>query len=190
MVCSTVAWSLRFAVRRVISLTDRLREEAVLDPLTGLLNRRGWQQTARAMLQRAQRTTEAVSLVAVDLDGFKTLNDRQGHDEGDRLLCEIADHIKHGLRGGDIIARIGGDEFVVLTNAAPDAARDAISRLQRTTVAGSFSAGIAQFDAREGLEDLSRRADLALYAAKAAGGNRCELAPLPHDPGLLSPATV
>jgi diguanylate cyclase (GGDEF)-like protein len=179
MVGATVACSLRFAVREVVTLTDRLREEAVLDPLTGLLNRRGWEHTARAILQRARRTEEPVSLVVVDLDAFKTLNDCHGHDEGDRLLCGVANHIKDGLRAGDIIARIGGDEFVVLlTNTASEAALEAISRMQNRSSAGRFSAGIAQFDLREGLDDLFRRADLALYAAKAAGGNRCETAPL------------
>jgi diguanylate cyclase (GGDEF)-like protein len=182
MIGSTVAWSLHFAVREVITLTARLREEAVKDPLTGLLNRRGWQQAAQAILQRARRTDEPVSVVAIDLDAFKTHNDTHGHDEGDRLLCKVADHIKAGLRAGDIIARMGGDEFVLLlANTDSDAALDAVSRLQRPTSAGAFSAGIAQFDSREGFDDLIRRADLALYAAKAAGGNRCEVAPLPLE---------
>jgi diguanylate cyclase (GGDEF)-like protein len=187
MIGSTVAWSLRSAVREVITLTGRLREEAVIDPLTGLLNRRGWQRTAPAILQRARRNEEPVSVVAVDLDAFKTHNDTHGHDEGDRLLCEVADHIKAGLRADDVAARMGGDEFLLLlANTDSDAALDAVSRLQSLSSAGTFSAGIAQFDLREGLDDLLRRADLALYAAKAAGGNRCEVALLCFEADSVS----
>lgn len=107
------------------------------------------------------------------------------------MLRETADRIRSSLRAGDIVARHGGDEFVaLLADTTPDAAMAVLQRLRETTPPlGAFSAGIAISDPDEELEDLHRRADLALYAAKAHGGNRTEFAPRSLDPSTISAAT-
>jgi diguanylate cyclase (GGDEF)-like protein len=178
LIGSTVAGTLRFAMREAARLTERLRREAAIDPLTGLLNRRGWERAAGAELERARRTNWPISFVLIDLDEFKQLNDARGHDEGDRTLRETAERIRTTLRTIDISARIGGDEFVILLpDSTPEGAVAAVERLREITLLATFSAGVALWEPDEGLEELVRRADLALYAAKTSGGNRTELAP-------------
>jgi diguanylate cyclase (GGDEF)-like protein len=180
LIGATVAGSLRMAMRETRRLTERLRKEAVIDPLTGLLNRRGWELAAQQTLAQSRRSGGHVSLIAFDLDAFKRLNDTLGHDEGDRVLRETADRMVQTLRASDVVARLGGDEFVaLLTSSTPDAALVVLERLRGITPArASFSAGIATWAHDEQLDDLLRRADLALYAAKAGGGNRTEHAPV------------
>jgi diguanylate cyclase (GGDEF)-like protein len=186
LIGGTVAGSLRMLTRETQSLTRRLREEAVIDDLTGLLNRRGWRHAAPRELARSSRNGVPIALVMLDLDNFKRLNDQQGHDRGDRALREVADWLRATLRAGDVVARIGGDEFLaLLTNATLDGALVAVKRLRRAMPArASFSAGVAEWDGGEDLEELLRRVDLALYAAKAAGGSATEVAPAPLTAGL------
>jgi diguanylate cyclase (GGDEF)-like protein len=179
LIGATVAGSLRMATRETIRLTDRLRREAVIDPLTGLLNRRGWEPAAERALEQARRIGSMVAIVTFDLDEFKQLNDAFGHDEGDRVLRETADRMRVTMRASDVVARLGGDEFVaLLIHSTPEGATGAVRRLREITPAPvTFSAGIATWQQSEDLADLLRRADLALYAAKAAGGDRAEMAP-------------
>lgn len=174
----TVAGSLRMVIRETQSLTRRLREEAVIDDLTGLLNRRGWRQAAPHELARSARSGLPLALLMLDLDDFKHLNDQQGHDRGDRALREMAEALRATLRAGDVLARLGGDEFVaLLSNSTLEGAHAAVKRLRETLPSRiAFSSGVAAWDSRENLEELLRRADLALYAAKAAGGDRTEVA--------------
>jgi diguanylate cyclase (GGDEF)-like protein len=181
LVGCTVAGSLRTLARETQSLTRRLREEAVIDDLTGLLNRRGWRQAAPRELARSRRHGLPLALVMLDLDNFKQLNDQQGHDRGDRALQEMAEGLRVTLRAGDIVARLGGDEFVaLLSNTTLDGVSSAIERL-RAALPGrvAFSAGIAGWDRHQDLPELLRSADLALYTAKAGGGDRTEVAPSP-----------
>jgi diguanylate cyclase (GGDEF)-like protein len=170
----TVAITLRALARETQQLTQRLRHEAVIDDLTGLLNRRGWRHAAPRELMRANRTGRPVALLMLDLDQFKALNDELGHQEGDRLLREAAEQMRAAFRAGDIVARLGGDEFVVLmTNATLDGATSAIARLREVMPAEAiFSAGVAIWDRKEGLEEFLRRCDKALYGAKEAGDGR------------------
>jgi len=98
----------------MIRLSDQLRREASRDPLTGLLNRHGLEQSAEAVLASFRRTGLRVSLAVIDLDDFKAVNDHGGHVAGDRLLAELATSWLGSLRTGDILARFGGDEFVLL----------------------------------------------------------------------------
>lgn len=170
----TVAVTLRALTRETQQLTQRLRHEAVIDDLTGLLNRRGWRYAAPRELMRANRSGRPAALLMLDLDEFKALNDEFGHQEGDRLLREAAEQMRAAFRAGDIIARLGGDEFVVLmTNATLDGATSAIARLREAMPAEAvFSAGVAIWDRKEGLEELLRRCDQALYGAKEAGDGR------------------
>jgi diguanylate cyclase (GGDEF)-like protein len=192
LVGSTVAGSLRTARRETVRLTERLRREAVIDPLTGLLNRRGWEPAAHAALEQAARTGSLVAVVTFDLDEFKQLNDSCGHDEGDRVLRATADRIQATMRASDVVARLGGDEFAaLLVHSTPDGAIGAVRRLREITPEPvTFSAGIATWENHERLEDLLRRADLALYAAKAAGGDRAEMAPSPLTASAVGALSV
>ena len=185
----TVAGSLRAVTRELGMLAQRFAQEAVVDDLTGLLNRRGWRYTAPRELVRAARSGNPITLVTLDLDNFKELNDEQGHEQGDRALRDTAERIRGTLRAGDVVARLGGDEFVaLLTNSTLTGSLTAIERLRDSTPRQEgFSSGIAVWDRAEDLTELLRRSDLALYAAKDAGGGRTEVAPphlepLPEEP--------
>jgi diguanylate cyclase (GGDEF)-like protein len=177
----TVAGSLRAVTRELGMLAQRFAQEAVVDDLTGLLNRRGWRYTAPRELARAARSGNPITLVTLDLDNFKELNDELGHEQGDRALRDTAERIRATLRAGDVVARLGGDEFVaLLTNSTLTGSVAAIDRLRDATPElEGFSSGIAVWDRKEDLAELLRRSDLALYAAKDAGGGRTEVAP-PH----------
>jgi diguanylate cyclase (GGDEF)-like protein len=184
----TVAGSLRAVTRELGMLAQRFAQEAVVDDLTGLLNRRGWRYTAPRELARAARSGNPITLVTLDLDNFKELNDELGHEQGDRALRDTAERIRATLRAGDVVARLGGDEFVaLLTNSTLTGSVTAIDRLRDSTpTQEGFSSGIAVWDRKEDLAELLRRSDLALYAAKDAGGGRTEVAP-PHLEPLEEP---
>jgi len=174
-----VAGSLRAVTRELATLAQRFAHEAVVDDLTGLLNRRGWRYTSPRELARAARSGNPITLVTLDLDNFKELNDELGHDQGDRALRDTAERIRATLRAGDVVARLGGDEFVaLLTNSTLTGSLTAIDRLRDATPeAEAFSAGVAVWDRREKLAELLRRSDLALYAAKGQGGSCTAVAP-------------
>ena len=181
IVGATVAGSLRALTREMQRLNRNLRLQATRDDLTGLLNRRGWGETAPRELARASRLGTPVALVLLDLDAFKELNDTRGHPEGDRVLRETAERLTSAVRGADVTARLGGDEFVaLLTDSTPDGAIGAVNRLREVTpTLARFSAGVAVWDRSESLEDLVKRCDLAQYEAKRAGGNTVKAAPNP-----------
>ena len=185
----TVAGSLRAVTRELGTLAQRFAQEAVVDDLTGLLNRRGWRYTAPRELARAARSGNPITLVTLDLDNFKELNDELGHEQGDHALRDAAERIRATLRAGDVVARLGGDEFVaLLTNSTLTGSVAAIDRLRDATPEReAFSSGIAVWDRKEDLAELLRRSDLALYAAKEAGGGQTSVAPphlqpLPEEP--------
>jgi diguanylate cyclase (GGDEF)-like protein len=113
-------------------LLSRLREQAATDVLTGLPNRRAWYEHLDLALARARRSGRPLSVVALDLDGLKALNDREGHASGDRLLVEVASRWPTVLRETDLVARTGGDEFVVLLeDTGEPEAFEVLERLQR-----------------------------------------------------------
>jgi diguanylate cyclase (GGDEF)-like protein len=174
----TVAGSLRALTRETEKLTAQLRHEAVIDPLTGLMNRRGWEDGAERQLAAARRDGTSLALVMIDLDHLKEINDAHGHDEGDRALREVADGLRLSLRASDALGRLGGDEFVaLLADAQANRAIEAVGRAQRgVSEHARFSAGVAAWDGKESLEELVRRGDVALYAAKVGGGGRIETA--------------
>jgi diguanylate cyclase (GGDEF)-like protein len=179
MVGASITLSLRLVTRETQRLNGKLREEAVKDRLTGLLNRRGWEEAANRELARSARRDSPVTFLLLDLDKLKPINDTKGHHEGDRVLRETGERMRAALRAGDIIARVGGDEFAALLSDTE--AEDTIAVLDRlreiTPGEGGFSVGVATWDGTERLEDVQRRCDTALYAAKATGGGRVELAP-------------
>ena len=181
-----LVWQLAAASESV--LRDELAALARTDPLTSLLNRRGLMEALDRETARARRTGATVSLVLLDLDRFKGLNDTLGHAAGDAALVSVADALRRGLRAGDVAGRWGGDEFgVVFVDLPAETAYDVVDRLRsglthpsRAVVRGrlvSFSAGVAALSGEAAVSaDLMAMADAALYEAKAAGGNRARRA--------------
>ena len=161
------------AIERADMLT-RLEAVARTDDLTGLANRRAWEEQLPRELARSKREKRPVCAAMVDLDRFKEYNDEHGHQAGDRLLKEIASIWRHILRPTDVLARYGGEEFVVLLpNCELQRAVDVIERLRGIIPEGeSCSAGVACWDGIEAAEQLVNRADDALYAAKREGRDR------------------
>lgn len=148
------------------ALVDLLARQAERDPLTGALNRNGLDRQASALRAACARRGAPVTLVAIDIDGFKHVNDRVGHIAADRMLTELTDHWRGRLRGSDLLSRVGGDEFVIiLGDTAPSQAASVLDDLR----AGSplpWSAGTTEVVAREPMEIAAERADAALYQAK------------------------
>jgi len=154
------------------------------DSLTGLLNRRGLEEHALREIKRSRRHGTPLTVLAMDLDHFKSINDRYGHETGDAVLCSVAKALAAAMRSYDVAARLGGEEFVALlaeTNAQN--AASTAERLRATMEALEVSAnghclgftasfGIAVFQPNDTLESVLRRSDRALYAAKLAGRNR------------------
>lgn len=150
-------------------LTADLRRQVTTDPLTDLPNRRGLEAILARGLAAARRSGRPLTLAVVDIDGFKSLNDRDGHAAGDLALVDCARAWRHALRATDTIARTGGDEFVVLM---PDSdlvsGGQIIDRLQSATPRDlTCSAGLASTDGHDAPDDLLHRADSAMYRAKA-----------------------
>ena len=159
---------------------EELRRQAETDALTGVPNRRHLMTVAEHELARAQRYGGALALFMVDIDHFKTINDTFGHQAGDHVLIEIASRLRRSLRGSDMVARWGGEEFVVLLRdcALPDALRlaedirAAIAELPFGAMGSlTVSVGVAEARASEDLTTWLERADQALYRAKRSGRN-------------------
>jgi diguanylate cyclase (GGDEF)-like protein/PAS domain S-box-containing protein len=155
-------------------LLERLRDLARTDPLTGLANRRLWDERLAVELARAARYDRPLCLAAIDLDRFKPYNDTYGHQAGDALLKAASSGWGGVLRGVDLLARVGGDEFALLL---PDCdltcAETIVARLQGVTPGGAegvgCSAGLVRWEPGESADAVAARADAALYAAKADG---------------------
>jgi len=157
------------------------RDRAVLDPLTGLLNRASLEARVREIEQQAHLTGGAVSLVVLDLDRFKRVNDTFGHERGDAVLRDVAYEIRKSLRSFEQVYRIGGEEFLVLLPGvalgdAVDIAervRQAVAEAQPGGLAMSISGGVASGTGTEiRYDELFRAADGALLDAKRAGRDR------------------
>ena len=161
---------------------DRERQSAHTDPLTGLLNRRGLEQVLDRELGDSREERSPLSLVVLDCDDFKDVNDRAGHEFGDALLREVGIVLREVCPEGSSPARLGGDEFVVmLPGLEPDAAVEAVEGLRRRLSAGldqagfplRLSAGVSTYPYDgAGTTQLLRAADQALYSAKGRGRNR------------------
>jgi diguanylate cyclase (GGDEF)-like protein len=165
-------------VRETEKHARQVRDLARSDELTGLPNRRAWNDELPRALERARRNRTPVTVAFLDLDHFKRYNDTHGHPAGDRLLKAAAAAWHSALRDVDVLARYGGEEFVVLLpGAGPAEAGQALARaLEATPMGQTFSAGVALWDGAETSDELLQRADAALYAAKAEGRNRIALA--------------
>lgn len=157
-----------------IAARERLQRElehlAHHDPLTGLANRRRFEAELEREVARAGRSGAPLCLIAIDLDGLKAVNDKLGHAGGDRLLKAAAGAWQAELRASDLLARIGGDEFVALLPDCDEAAAERVGeRLRRVTPdERSCSLGIARWDGRETPSELLAAADRAMYAEKPA----------------------
>ncbi len=162
-------------------LHQQLEFQAVTDPLTGLLNRRGFQQAVDSILLRGERSEASLVLLYLDLDGFKRVNDSLGHDAGDRVLRWVSEQIKACLGSCDLLGRMGGDEFTALLELEfpEQAAKISEKLIERVSVCHQVdgldvmlgvSIGIATFpDCGSDLNGLLRAADIAMYEAKRAG---------------------
>ncbi|MHB8345832.1 MAG: GGDEF domain-containing protein [Acidiferrobacterales bacterium] len=158
----------------------KLEAESNLDPLTGLLNRRGLQERADALFRELDGTGRPVTVLFADMDRFKSINDELGHQAGDRVLKEIGGMIKAAVRDTDVAARFGGDEFVIVApdtdvNGATLIARrlqEAVSKWSqedRIPLSMSVGIGVAPQDGHD-LESVLRRVDFAMYQGKLADG--------------------
>jgi diguanylate cyclase (GGDEF)-like protein len=176
-------------------MIDDLRETSSVDYLTGLINRRAFSERAAAQLSNAVRHEWQVTLIALDIDHFKSINDRYGHAQGDAVLVEVARQIKRTIRVPDIAARFGGEEFIVYAGECDSEAGYALAERIRTAVANALffdddqpysvtlSAGVVSLPAMQ-INDFApiiQQADDALYAAKNQGRNRTVIAP-PANP--------
>jgi diguanylate cyclase (GGDEF)-like protein len=156
----------------ISTLVTRLRGLALHDALTGLANRRLLDEILPASFSMARRDARPLSIVAIDLDGLKLVNDRYGHAAGDQLLKTATRGWTSVLRTGDFLARVGGDEFVlVLPDADVFGATATVKRLREAAPEVAFSAGVARWTG-DSFEELLKRADAGLYTAKHTGGGR------------------
>jgi diguanylate cyclase (GGDEF)-like protein len=169
----TLAAETAVALERA-ALLERLQQSARTDELTGLPNRRAWEEQLPRELARARRERQSVCVVMLDLDRFKEYNDREGHQAGDRMLKLCAAAWTGQLRATDMLARYGGEEFsLVLAGCTLADGRVLVERLREMTPEGqTLSAGIAVWDGVEPPPALVGRADTALYEAKRAGRDR------------------
>ncbi|HEX2233560.1 MAG TPA: diguanylate cyclase [Thermoleophilaceae bacterium] len=171
-----------FVRDRVQELVARLTDAARTDPLTGLLNRRALEELFAHELERARRSGRALSVIVGDLDRFKFVNDRLGHQQGDETLCALADELDRWKRRVDMVARVGGEEFALLLPETDERGAFLVAeRLRRATkrlfadgpCKLTISFGVATFpDHGSDAESLLRAADKALYAAKNLGRDR------------------
>ena len=176
-----------------IDVERKMTEMALTDPLTGLFNRRQMNQRLQEEVARFRRNGTDFSVIIADLDHFKEINDRHGHDMCDRVLSRVALLFGEALRGGDAVARWGGEEFLVLLPATHlNAAQEVAQRLRsaaetRLGAIDGLSApltvtfGVSTFAAAPSLESCLKAADDALYRGKAQGRNRVVSAHAPSD---------
>jgi diguanylate cyclase len=180
-------------VERLSQDLERAQSEALLDPLSGLKNRRGFERAVHTIF--ASGEAEEVALLLVDVDRFKTLNDTYGHLLGDKVLRAVAHILQTNIKGRDVAARLGGDELAVLLPGTSERGAEILAEQIRVAVAAgrihradgqdlkgivTVSIGIAVGKPTESFEALVERADAALYRAKREGRNRVCVAPRPQ----------
>jgi diguanylate cyclase (GGDEF)-like protein/PAS domain S-box-containing protein len=165
-----------------------LEATAATDSLTGLANRRRWDETLEREVARSRRQSQPLCVSVLDLDHFKSFNDELGHREGDHFLRRCAVEWRSRLRATDLLARYGGEEFALcLPECSLEEAAVIVERLRCSTPKDrTCSAGVAQWDGVEPVDRLFGRADQALYQAKAAGRNRTIVADGPEREAWIS----
>ncbi|CAM3158431.1 GGDEF domain-containing protein [Saccharomonospora xinjiangensis] len=177
---------------------DQLQDAVVTDPKTGLLNMRGWTESAERALNRVRRAGSTLAVLMVDLDHFKWINDTFGHPAGDDVLAAVANALSSVTRPADVVGRFGGEEFILLLPDADTSAAELAAERIRTTIAGlripttdkrgaqatisgrTASIGVAVFPRHaDHLDGLLQAADTAVYEAKESGRNRVSFASVP-----------
>ncbi|MEM9533629.1 MAG: diguanylate cyclase, partial [Pseudomonadota bacterium] len=166
-------------------LSEDMQAQARSDQLTGILNRRGFNEACRGLIARARRASEPLSLALCDIDHFKQVNDRYGHTAGDRALKNLVAVVNRELRSGDVFARMGGEEFaIVLPATDADGAFGVTERIRHRLATSEVTSGSSTFTitasfgitelmpADRNIYHLVRRGDRALYAAKQSGRDR------------------
>ena len=183
-------WALALGLRLRRDREDRMHamKLAEHDPLTGLFNRRGFLERVLPMMTSGLEDASPLALIMLDIDHFKAVNDRYGHDSGDRSLVAIADRLRGLSSSSNVVARWGGEEFVILLSKSSEAETNAFAERLRSELAAmeialadgntlnlTASLGVARTSGGIRLDDLLRQADDALYRAKQAGRNRVEV---------------
>lgn len=175
---------LRAMTQSLSKRSENLQQAALTDGLTGMQNRRYFDDALAQYLEEFKRINRPVGLMILDLDHFKLVNDTHGHDAGDDVLKAVASCLREFTRYHDVVARLGGEEFAIvapnmdaeLLGKFANRIRMAISQLTISSgnirIRVTTSIGVAIWDGREGSEDLYRRADAMLYQAKREGRNR------------------
>jgi diguanylate cyclase (GGDEF)-like protein len=159
---------------------ERAVSEAETDPLTGLLNRRGWERWLAREEERFRRFGDPASVIMMDLDGLKAVNDLEGHDAGDRFICRTAHTLAHAVRQGDPLARLGGDEFGLVASVGIDDAARLADRIQAVLLDADApcSVGVAPFRVDAGFAAAIAEADASMYENKRARKRAGGLAPI------------
>jgi diguanylate cyclase (GGDEF)-like protein len=177
-------YKLRAMTESLSARSETLEHAALTDGLTGMQNRRYFDEALREYLAEFRRISKPIGLIILDLDHFKLVNDNHGHDIGDKVLREVASCLRDMTRYHDVVARLGGEEFaIVAPNMSEDLLLKFAERIRKSIsalaiVAGNVrlkvtaSAGIAVWDGKETAEEFYRRADKMLYEAKKLGRNR------------------
>ena len=191
--------SLRTQLAEIESLRAMLQEQAIRDPLTGAFNRRFFAETLDKEVMRAVRESKPISVIILDLDFFKRFNDTYGHKCGDVILQALANFLTQNIRGGDILCRYGGEEFVILMPAtAPEVALERaevlraryevlVTEYRGQLLSATFSAGVAGYPAHGADGDsILFAADQALYQSKRDGRNRVSL----HQSGTITKNSI
>ena len=194
--------AIRYAIERHQNMTE-LQRLAIVDELTGLRNRRGFVTLGEHALKTSDRTRVSLALVFVDMNDMKGINDRLGHQEGDRALKDVAEVLRMTFRDADIVARIGGDEFCALIQVTPDFSPDVVvERIQQNLdefqaarerpYRISLSVGAHLYDPEKpcSLEELMETADGLMYRQKMGVARRARLLVVDDDPSLRRLAEV
>jgi diguanylate cyclase (GGDEF)-like protein len=180
----------------IVDLHRRLLDQAIVDPLTGVFNRRHMERCLGDAIERQRRNSAPTSLLLIDVDRFKSINDQFGHAKGDSVLKGIVSLIEKRSRKLDLLFRIGGEEFMLLLPDTREAAAAVVAEQLRASIAESrllddrqltVSIGVSELQPGESLDSWMKHADDALYAAKKAGRNRVVCAGLSRprsDPAL------
>ncbi len=198
VIATAVLCSVSFLLYRTSQSETVLKRLATTDPLTGALNRRHYMELMAREQRRAERYSAVYSVLMVDIDHFKRINDTYGHQVGDQAIQAMAEASQKALRPTDLLARYGGEEFIItLTHTdRPGAAkvaerlRESVSQIELATEQGvlkfTISVGVSTYFKRSLLDEIIGYADQALYQAKSAGRNRVCLSPGPDT--RLAPA--